>query len=143
MTGVCSAANAPLVRSLGAHRVVDYAKEDFAQTRETYDVILDAVGNCPFDRCKPVLAPGGRLLLVVASLGQMVGALVRSSRAGRKVRSGVVSVRAADLLFLRALAESGAFKPVIDRTYPFARIVDAHAYVDTGRKKGNVVITLD
>ncbi|HYU89702.1 MAG TPA: NAD(P)-dependent alcohol dehydrogenase [Gemmatimonadales bacterium] len=143
VTGVCSAANAPLVRSLGAHRVVDYAKEDFAQTRETYDVILDAVGNCPFDRCKPVLAPGGRLLLVVASLGQMVGALVRSSRAGRKVRSGVVSVRAADLLFLRALAESGAFKPVIDRTYPFARIVDAHAYVDTGRKKGNVVITLD
>ena len=143
VTGVCSAANAPLVRSLGANRVVDYGKEDFAQTRETYDVILDAVGNCPFDRCRPVLAPGGRLLLVVASLGQMVGALVWSSRAGRTVLSGVVSVRAADLLFLRALAESGAFKPVIDRTYPFARIVDAHAYVDTGRKKGNVVITLD
>ena len=143
VTGVCSAANAQLVRSLGADRVVDYAKEDFTQARETYDIILDAVGNCSFDRCKPVLAPGGRLLLVVASLGQLVGALVWSSRAGRKVLSGVNSVRTADLLFLRAVAESGAFKPVIDRTYPFARIVDAHAYVDTGRKKGNVVITLE
>jgi NADPH:quinone reductase-like Zn-dependent oxidoreductase len=143
VTGVCSAANAHLVRSLGADRVVDYAKEDFTQTRETYDIILDAVGNCSFDRCKAVLAPGGRLLLVVATLGQLVGALVWSSRAGRKVLGGVASTRAADLLFLRAVAESGAFKPVIDRTYPFARIVDAHAYVDTGRKKGNVVITLE
>lgn len=143
VTGVCSEANAQLVSSLGANRVVDYSKEDFTQTGETFDIILDAVGNCSFDRCKPVLAPGGRLLLVVASLGQMVGALVRSSRAGRKVLTGVGSVRAADLLLLRALAESGAFKPVIDRTYPFARIADAHAYVDTGRKKGNVVISLE
>src|SRR2546422_5096956 len=97
VTGVCSAANAPLVESLGADRVVDYATEDFTQTRETYDIILDAVGNCSFARCKPVLAPGGRLLLVVGSLGQMVGALAWSSRAGRKVLSGVASVRAADL----------------------------------------------
>jgi NADPH:quinone reductase-like Zn-dependent oxidoreductase len=143
VTGVCSEANAELVRSLGANRVVDYSKEDFAQTGETYDIILDAVGNCSFDRCKPVLAPGGRLLLVVASLRQTVGALVWSSRAGRKVLCGVGSVRAADLLLLRTLAESGAFKPVIDRTYPFARIADAYAYVDTGRKKGNVVIALE
>jgi NADPH:quinone reductase-like Zn-dependent oxidoreductase len=143
VTGVCGATNAELVRSLGADRVVDYAREDFTQTRETYDIILDAVGNCSFERCKPVLASGGRLLLVVASLGQLVGALVWSSRAGRKVLAGVGSVRAADLLFLRAVADSGAFKPVIDRTYPFARIVDAHRYVDTGRKKGNVVITLE
>jgi NADPH:quinone reductase-like Zn-dependent oxidoreductase len=143
VTGVCSAANAQLVRSLGADHVVDYAEEDFTQTRETYDIILDAVGNCSFDRCKPVLAPGGRLLLVVGSLAQMVGSLVWSSRAGRKVLSGVASVRPADLLFLRTVAESGAFKPVIDRTYPLACIVDAHAYVDTGRKKGNVVITLE
>jgi NADPH:quinone reductase-like Zn-dependent oxidoreductase len=143
VTGVCSAANAQLVRSLGADRVVDYTREDFTQTRETYDIILDAVGNCSFAGCKPVLAPGGRLLLVVASLGQLVGAQLWSSRGGRKVLSGVGSVRPADLLFLRALAESGALKPVIDRTYEFARIVDAYGYVDTGRKKGNVVITLE
>jgi NADPH:quinone reductase-like Zn-dependent oxidoreductase len=142
VTGVCSAANAQLVKSLGAERVVDYTKENFTEAGETYDIILDAVGNCSFARCKRVLAPGGRLLLVVASLGQLVGALVWSKRSGRKVLSAVNSVRPADLDFLRALAESGAFKPVIDRTYEFARIVDAHRYVDTGRKKGNVVLTL-
>jgi len=143
VTGVCSAANAELVRSLGADRVIDYVTEDFTRTRERYDIIFDAVGNCAFDQCKPVLAPGGRLLLVVGSLGQMIGAMVWSSRGGRKVLSGVASVRTADLLFLRTLAEAGVFKPVIDRTYPFARIADAHAYVDTGRKRGNVVIALD
>lgn len=89
-------------------------------------------------------APGGRLLLVVGTLGQMIRAMVWPSRGeGRKVLSGVASVRTADLLLLRTLAESGAFKPVIDRTYPLARIVDAHTYVDTGRKRGNVVITVD
>lgn len=143
VTGVCSAANAELVRSLGADRVIDYVTEDFTRTGERYDIIFDAVGNCAFDQCKPVLAPGGRLLLVVGSLGQMIGAMVWSSRGGRKVLSGVASVRTADLLFLRTLAEAGSFKPVIDRTYPFARIADAHAYVDTGRKRGNVVIALD
>jgi NADPH:quinone reductase-like Zn-dependent oxidoreductase len=143
VTGVCSAANAELVRLLGADRVIDYVTEDFTRTGERYDIILDAVGNCAFDRCKPVLMPGGRLLLVVGSLGQMIGSMVWPSRGGRKVRSGVASVRTVDLLFLRTLAEAGAFKPVIDRTYPFARIADAHAYVDTGRKRGNVVIALD
>ena len=143
VTGVCSAANSELVRSLGAERSIDYRTEDFTAAHETYDVILDAVGNCPFERCERVLAPGGRLLLVVGTLGQMLGAMVWPARAGRKVLGGVASVHPADLLFLRELAESGAFKPVIDRTYPFARLVEAHAYVDTGRKRGNVVITLD
>jgi NADPH:quinone reductase-like Zn-dependent oxidoreductase len=142
VTGVCSAANGELVRSLGAERVVDYAREDFTQTGQTYDVILDAVGNCPFERCKHALAPGGRLLLVVASLGQMLGGMLRPSRAGRRVLTGVGATRAEDLLFLGTLAESGALKPVIDRTYPLARIVDAHSYVDTGRKRGSVVVTL-
>ena len=142
VTGVCSAANGELVRSLGAERVVDYAREDFTQTGQTYDVILDAVGNCPFERCKHALAPGGRLLLVVASLGQMLGGMLRPSRAGRRVLTGVGATRAEDLLFLGALADSGALKPVIDRTYPLARIVDAHSYVDTGRKRGSVVVTL-
>lgn len=142
VTGVCSAANVALGKSLGADRVIDYAAEDFTAGGERYDIIVDAVGNCSFDRCKPALAPGGRLLLVVGTLGEMIGAMVWPSRAGRKVLSGVASVRTADLLLLRTLAESGAFKTVIDRTYPLARIADAHAYVDTGRKRGNVVITV-
>jgi NADPH:quinone reductase-like Zn-dependent oxidoreductase len=143
VTGVCSAANAPLVRSLGADRVVDYTVEDFTRGGETYDIVFDAVGNCPFDRCEPVLAPGGRLLLVVAELGPTIGAMVRPSRAGRRLVAGVAFGGAAELQVLRELAESGALTPVVDRTYPLARIVEAHAHVDTGRKKGNVVITLD
>lgn len=142
VTGVCSASSAALVRSLGAERTIDYAKEDFTQTRETYDIILDAVGNCTFASCKRALSPGGRLLLVVASLGQIVGSALRRSRDGRQILTGFSPTRADDLRFLGSLAESGAFKPVIDRMYPLSRIRDAHAYVDTGRKKGSVVITL-
>jgi NADPH:quinone reductase-like Zn-dependent oxidoreductase len=141
VTGVCSAANADLVRSLGAARVVDYTREDFTAIGDTYDIILDAVGNCPFSRCERALAPEGRLLLVVSSLGQMVRGIVRPSRAGRKVLTGVGTPRSDDLMLLAELAASGALKPVIDRTYPLTRIADAHAYVDTGRKRGSVVIT--
>lgn len=142
VTGVCSAANAELVKSLGADRVIDYAAEDFSQNGERYDIIFDAVGNCSFARCKAALAPGGRLLLAVGTLGQMVSALLRPSRAGRRVASGMASVTVPNLLFLASIAETGAFTPVIDRTYPLERIADAHAYVDTGRKRGNVVITV-
>jgi len=141
VTGVCSAANADLVRSLGAARVVDYTREDFTGIGDTYDIILDAVGNCPFSRCERALAPEGRLLLVVSSLGQMLRGIVQPSRAGRTVLTGVGTPRSDDLMLLAELAASGALKPVIDRTYPLARIADAHGYVDTGRKKGSVVVT--
>jgi len=143
VTGVCSAPNMELVRSLGAARVIDYTKEDFTQTGETYDAIVDAVGNCSFGRCERTLSPSGRLLLVVASLGPVIGATLRPSRGGRQVLTAIGSTRAEDLRFLGTLAEAGALKPVIDRTYPFERIADAHAHVDTGHKKGNVVITVD
>lgn len=143
VTGVCSAANAELVKSLGADRVIDYVAEDFANNGERYDIIVDAVGNCSFSRCRSALAPGGRLLLVVGTLGEMIGATLRPSRAGRKVLSGMAHVRPAHMDLLRTLAESGTFKTVIDRTYPFARIADAHALVDTRRKKGNVVVALE
>jgi NADPH:quinone reductase-like Zn-dependent oxidoreductase len=143
VTAVCSAANADLVASLGAARVIDYSKQDFTRTGATYDVIVDAVGNCTFARCERALSPGGRLLLVVASLGQILGSKLRPSRGGRQVLTAVGSSHVEDdLLFLRTLAESGALRSVIDRTYPLARIADAHAHVDTGRKKGSVVITL-
>lgn len=141
VTAVCSAGNAELVRSLGAVRTIDYVKEDFTHTGDTYDVILDAVGNCTFNSCERALAPGGRLLMVVASLGQIIGATLRPSRGSRRVLTGVNATRTEDLVFLGALAESGAFRPVIDRTYPLERIADAHAHVDTGHKKGSVVIT--
>lgn len=142
VTGVCSAANAELVRSLGTAQVIDYARVDFRQGGGPYDIILDSVGNCTFPDCERALLPGGRLLLVVASLGQTLGAILRPSRGGRKVLAGVSATRGEDLRFIGQLAESGALVPVIDRTYTLAQIADAHAHVDTGHKKGSVVITL-
>jgi NADPH:quinone reductase-like Zn-dependent oxidoreductase len=143
VTGVCSATNAELVKSLGADRVIDYQTTDFATSGERYDVIFDAVGNCSFARCREALAPGGRLLLVVGGLGDMIRSLVWPSRAGRKVLGGIAKINPPNLDLLRRLSESGQLKTVIERTYPFARIADAHALVETGRKKGNVIVSLD
>jgi NADPH:quinone reductase-like Zn-dependent oxidoreductase len=143
VTGVCSTANVELVRSLGASHVIDYTKEDFTQNRETYDIILDTVGSAPFCRSKGSLKKGGRLLMILAGLPDMLQAPWVSLTSGKKVVAGPAATRAEDLRYLAKLAETGEFKPVIDRRYPFEQIASAHRYVDTGRKKGNVVITLE
>lgn len=143
VTGVCSSANMELVKSLGASHVIDYTQEDFTQNGETYDVIVDAVGTAPFSRSKASLKERGRLLMVLAGLPDMLQALWMSMTGSKKVVAGPVTVRIEDLHFLSGLAEAGEFKPVIDRHYPFEQIAEAHRYVDTGRKKGNVVITLE
>jgi NADPH:quinone reductase-like Zn-dependent oxidoreductase len=143
VTGVCSSANMELVSSLGASHVIDYTRDDFTQNGETYDVIVDTVGTDPFSRSKTSLKEGGRLLMVSAGLSDMLQAPWVSMTSSRKVIAGPVTARVEDLHFLAGLAESGKFKPVIDRRYPFEQIADAHRYVDTGRKKGNVVITLE
>jgi NADPH:quinone reductase-like Zn-dependent oxidoreductase len=142
VTGVCSAANADLVRSIGATDVIDYEQQDFTQAHRTWDVIVDTVGNVSFASCVRVLAPNGRLGLVVGTLGQTIGASTRPTRSGRRVFAGISPERAEDLRVLAELAEAGAYLPVIDRVYPFARIVEAHAHVETHHKKGNVVVTL-
>ena len=143
VTGVCSTANVELVRSLGASHVIDYTKEDFTQNGETYDVIVDTVGTAPFSRSKASLKEGGRLLLVLAGLPDMLQIPWVSMTSSKKIIAGPATGRAEDLRFLAELAEAGEFKPVIDRRYPFEQIAEAHRYVDTGRKKGNVVITLE
>ncbi|WP_372632467.1 NAD(P)-dependent alcohol dehydrogenase [Cohnella sp.] len=122
VTGVCSGANAELVKSLGADKVVDYTQEDFTGTRERYDVVFDAVGKTTRSACKKVLAKNGKFITVE---GQ-----------------GVAKELPEDLLLLKELYESGKIKAVIDRRYPLERMAEAHAYVDKGRKKGNVVITV-
>ena len=142
VTGVCSTANVELVKSLGATHVIDYTQQDFTRSGETYDVIVDTVGTAPYSRSKAALKEGGRLLLVLAGLPDMLQAAWVSMTGNRKVIAGPVAVRVEDLLFLAELAEAGEFKPVIDRIYPFEQIVEAHRYVDTGRKKGNVVLAL-
>ncbi len=143
VTGVCSGANAELVRSLGADRVVDYATTDFAREEETYDVVVECVGNAPYARVAPVLRRGGTLLLVVGDLRAMLTAGWDSRRVRGLVtpRGGRAPV-AERLRQLVALAEEGVLRPVVDRTYAFDDVVEAHRYVDTGRKRGNVVLVL-
>lgn len=143
VSAVCSGANAGLVESLGANRVIDYTKEDFAATGETYDVIVDTAGTAPFSRCRNSLKEGGRLLMVLGRLSDLLKAPWLSMIGSRKAVGGTATGRAEDLRYLAALAESGEFRPVIDRRYPFERMAEAHAYVDTGRKRGSVVVTLD
>ncbi len=141
VTGVCSTANVDLVRSLGADHVIDYTSDDFTQSGTTYDVIIDTVGTAPYARSKRSLAAGGRLLLVLAGMPDLLAAPWVSLFSSHRVIAGVPTVGAEDLRLLAELARVGTIQPVIDRTYPFERIAEAHSYVETGRKKGNVVIT--
>jgi NADPH:quinone reductase-like Zn-dependent oxidoreductase len=142
VTAVCSAANAELVRSLGAAHVVDYMREDFTKNGRTYDVIVDAAGTSPFSRCEASLAEQGRLLLVVASLADALRIPCLSMTSKKRILAGVALGSGEELRFLAGLAAAGELKPVVDRRYRFEQIVEAHRYVDTGRKKGAVVLTL-
>ncbi|MCF8532890.1 MAG: NAD(P)-dependent alcohol dehydrogenase [Reyranella sp.] len=142
VTGVCSAANLDLVKSIGAHKAIDYTREDFTRNGESYDIILIAAGTGSFARFKGSLRENGRLLQVVGGLPQIAQIPWAAVTSSKRVFAGPAAESAQDLDALRELAEAGAFRPVIDRRYPFDRIVEAHAYVDTGHKKGSVVITM-
>lgn len=142
VTGVCSAVNADLVRALGARRVIDYAVEDFAAVSDRYDVIVECVGNAPFSRVERSLKPGGALLMVITSLGGMLRARRDARRSGGIVTAQGAAVSADDLAELVALVEAGRFRPVVDRIVDLDDIVEAHRVVDTGRKRGNVVVRM-
>ena len=142
VTGVCSSANVELVKSLGADHVIDYTTDDFTQNGEAYDVIVDTAGTAPFSRSKGSLKERGRLLLVLGGLPDMLKIPWVSITSTKRVIAGPAVERAADLVFLAELAAAGHFTPVVDRCYPFEQMVEAHRYVDTGRKRGNVVVAL-
>jgi NADPH:quinone reductase-like Zn-dependent oxidoreductase len=142
VTAVCSGANAELVRSLGAQQVIDYTKEDFSASGQTYNVIVDTVGTAPFARSEDSLSKGGRLLLVLATLWQMLSAPLESATSGKKVLAGPTSERAEYMQTLAKLAQEGSLKPVIDRRYSLEQIADAHRYVETGRKRGSVMVAV-
>jgi len=142
VTGVCSTANLELVRSIGADRVIDYTREDFATDHASYDIILDTTGTAPFSRCENALKPGGRLIVVLGSLAQAVGIGRPSKKSGKRVIADVAAVTVDDMQLLAGLAQTGEFKPVIDRSYPLENAAEAHAYVDTGRKRGSVVLSV-
>lgn len=124
VTGVCSTTNLEMVRSVGADQVIDYTVEDFTDRGATYDLVLDAVGKASRSRSKGALKKGGVFLSVHNS-------------------SDASTINPDDLVFLKELVESGELRAVIDRRYPLERIVEAHRYVETGHKKGNVVIVVE
>ncbi len=142
VTGVCSTANMALVKSLGADKTIDYTQEDFTKNGEKYDIIVDTTGSAPWTRSKGSLTKNGRLLLIAGSLGDMLKASFVSKKYGKKLVSGVSMGSIEHLNFLTDLVETGHFTPLIDRLYPLEQTAQAHAYVDTGRKKGSVVISI-
>lgn len=142
VTAVCSTRNLSLMRYLGAHHVVDYTTTDFTTTGMRYDVIADTAGTAPYPRCREALTPTGRLLLINAGLGQMLRAPWDSHRHGHRILVGPAAERADDLEMVASLASAGRFTPVIDRCYPFEEIVAAHRHVDTGHKRGSVVVVM-
>jgi NADPH:quinone reductase-like Zn-dependent oxidoreductase len=142
VTGVTSKANAAFVASLGADRTIDYGSTDFARDGSTYDVIVDCVGNAPVTRVLASLNPGGAVLLVAGDLRSLVSAKGQARRHGISVITGPGPYRSEDLEYVVGLAEQGAFRPTIDRTFPFEQIPAAHRFVDSGRKRGSVVVTI-
>jgi NADPH:quinone reductase-like Zn-dependent oxidoreductase len=136
---VCSTPNVPLVESLGAHHVIDYTQEDFTQSSEAYDVVFDTVGRCSFSRCWRRLAPSARYVATTGLVNHLLAFATRF-RSGKRVVTGMSVDKSAALPCLRALIEAGELRTVIDRRYDLDEIVEAHRYVDSGRKRGNVVV---
>jgi len=149
VTGVCSTTNLELVKSLGADKVIDYTKEDFTKSGQTYDIIFDILGKSSFSRCKSSLTQKGRYLSAAPPTLAMILQVLWTSKIGSKKAviafTGLrpASEKTEDLVFLKELMEAGKIKPVIDRRYPLEQTAEAHRYVEKGHKKGNVVITVE
>lgn len=143
VTGVCSTSNLQLVMGLGADEVIDYTEGDFTDSRPEYDIIFDAVGKSSFRRARRALTRHGTYLSTTPTLATLARTLWAPPARGRKAKFAATGLQqtTANLAFLAECFRSGALRPVVDRCYPLARIADAYRYVETGRKKGTVVIT--
>jgi NADPH:quinone reductase-like Zn-dependent oxidoreductase len=142
VTGVESTGKLDMLRSIGADQVIDYTQEDFTKRGETYDFILDIAGKSSFSGSIRSLKQNGRYLIANPGLSQMVRGRWTSMTSSKKVMFGVARPKTEDLLFLKELIEAGKIRSVIDRHFPLEQTAEAHRYVETGHKKGNVVITV-
>ncbi len=142
VTGVDSTSKLDMLRSIGADQVIDYTQEDFTKSGKIYDFILDVVGKSSYSGSIRSLKQNGRYLIANPGPSQMVRGRWTSMANSKKVLFGAASPKTEDLMFLKELIEAGKMRSVIDRRYPLEHIAEAHRYVETGHKKGNVVITV-
>ncbi len=148
VTGVCSSRNLELVRSLGADKVIDYGKEDFTRTEQTYDLVLDNVGNRAVTEISRILTPTGACVIVgFTSMGKMLSQVIQSPFVSRKTGKKIHAASSEkpnkhDIESLKDLLESKKIVPAIDRNYPLAQLPEAVAYLETGHAKAKVVITI-
>ena len=142
VTGVDSTEKMDLLRFIGANHVIDYTSEDYTKSGETYDLIIDVVGRRGVPRRLKLLKPDGYYFLAYAGPSHILLSLWTSSTSSKKFKIEASSQRKEDLIFLKELIEAGKFKSIIDRSYPLEQVSEAHRYVESGGKKGNVVITV-
>lgn len=148
VTGVTSTRNTGLVQSLGAHQVIDYTKQDFSQSGQVYDIIFDTVGKSTFKKCKKVLSKNGQYISPVLRFS-LIWQMLRSAIAGsKKAKFAATGLKKDDELraLLSALVDlfrKGRFKIIIDRQFPLEKAAQAHQYIATGHKRGNVVIIVN
>jgi NADPH:quinone reductase-like Zn-dependent oxidoreductase len=143
VTAVDSAEKHDMLRSIGADHTIDYRSEDFTRSGETYDVVFDVIGKSPYSGSLRALEPGGYYLLANPTFGKVLRAPFTRMIGDKKVVGGTSSSTTRDLEYLAELAAAGELRPVIDRRFPLEEVAEAHRYVESGAKQGNVVITVD
>lgn len=142
VTGVCSTQGTEFVKSQGAGKVIDYKKEDFTKNGETYDLIFDILGKGSFSQYKTSLKRNGIYLLASFKTAKLLQMLRTSIRGERKVICALAVPKPGDLVFIKEFLEDRKLKPVIDKCFPLEKAAEAHRYIETGTKKGNVVLTV-
>jgi NADPH:quinone reductase-like Zn-dependent oxidoreductase len=143
VTGVDSSGKLDMLRSIGADHVVDYTREDYTKNGQKYDVIMDTIGGSPFAGSLRSLNENGTYLNVNPGMLHRLQMGWASGRSNKKLLSWEAGYTVENLLALKELIEAGSIKPIIDRRYPLEQIAEAHRYVETDQKKGNVVITVE
>ena len=143
VTGVCGTPRLEFVKSLGADEVIDYTQEDFTQNGETYDLIFDILGKSSFSRCESSLKQDGRYLLASFKMKQLLQMLWTKIRGGKRVICAIAPGSTEDLIAVKELVEAGKIKAFIDKRFPLEQTAEAHHYIESGLKKGHVVITVE
>jgi NADPH:quinone reductase-like Zn-dependent oxidoreductase len=142
VTGVCGTNRMQMVKALGADKVIDYSKEDFTKGSERYDLVFDVLGRTSFDKVKRVLNPNGIYLLASFKSKALLQMLITSKFWDKKVICALSSDTPQDLVTIKELAEAGKIKTVVDRCYPLEKVAEAHRYLESGQRHGNVVLTV-